>query len=386
MNHTNKFTGGLLALCVSIGLQTNAPAATDVPGDFSIMSPAEVAAHSAAMKSLQGAAREDYRNAQYQQLKKRALERGFKLPADPPWAASTTAAGSATTTAGLPPVPAPAAETAAETAARHAVMREKLEARREAMQQASEANLERLQQAANAQQQQVEAHLQAKQKSEVPQPDEQATRSELAADQPSLPTPANEPVAEPSVAAEAAAAEAPSPAGAKLPAEATLAKTPAPVTANDPDSQPRFAPIEIVEITTVTVSEPAPPAAPELSQAPTRPQPMTAKEASSEVPAAAGPGMPIGSDGQPYATSGAMAAYRESMRSRFDEYMQERQAQMEENARRQRQQHEAAMEQNRSMQPNWGRVQPPPYPAMPAYGPRYPTAYPGYRTPYWQQR
>lgn len=385
MNHPKQFTGGLLALCVSIGLQTNALAATDAPTDFRIMNPAEVTAHSAAMGSLQGTAREDYRNAQYQQLKKRALERGFKLPADPPWAGKTTAAGPAGT-AGLPPVPAPGAETPAETAARHAAMREKLEARREAMQQASEANLEHLQQAASAQQQQVEAQLQASREGGIPQPGEGATLSEAGTDQPSPATPAVTPVSEPAVAAEAAAIEAPNPADTGSPATATAAQTPAPpaapVAASDSGSEPRFAPVEIVEITTVTVPEP--PMAPVPPPAPARPTPMPAPPADSGKEVSAGTA--IGSDGQPYATSDAMAAYRESMRSRFDEYMQERQAQLEENARRQREKHEAAMEQSRSMQPNWGRFQPPPYPAMPAYGPRYPTAYPDYRTPYWQQR
>lgn len=83
----------------------------------------------------------------------------------------------------------------------------------------------------------------------------------------------------------------------------------------------------------------------------------------------------------------AMSAYRENMRTRFDEYMQERQMQMEENARRQREQHEAAMEQNRALRANRGPYAPYPYPAAPpSYGPRYPAAYPGYRTPYWQQQ
>ena len=385
MNHPKQFTGGLLALCVSIGLQANALAATDAPADFRIMNPAEVTAHSAAMGSLQGAAREDYRNAQYQQLKKRALERGFRLPADPPWAGTTTAAGPASA-AGLPPVPAPGAETPVETAARHAAMREKLEARREAMQQASEANLEHLQQAASAQQQQVEAQLQASRESGSPQPGKEAPLSEVGADQPSPATPAVTPVTEPAVATEATAVEAPNPAGTGSPATATAAQTPAPpaapMAASDSGSEPRFAPVEIVEITTVTLPEP--PMAPVPPPTPARPTPMPPPPADGGRGVSAGTA--IGSDGQPYATSDAMAAYRESMRSRFDEYMQERQAQLEENARRQREKHEAAMEQSRSMQPNWGRFQPPPYPAMPTYGPRYPTAYPDYRTPYWQQR
>ena len=81
-----------------------------------------------------------------------------------------------------------------------------------------------------------------------------------------------------------------------------------------------------------------------------------------------------------------MASYRDNMRSQFDQYMAERRAQMEENARLQREQHEAAMEKNRAMRANRPGFAPYPYPAAPpSYGPRYPAAYPGYRTPYWQQ-
>lgn len=86
----------------------------------------------------------------------------------------------------------------------------------------------------------------------------------------------------------------------------------------------------------------------------------------------------------PPATSN-VDTYRESMRSRFDEYMKERQAKRDEAMRLQREQREAALEQSRA-QMNRNRFQPPfPYPPGPAYGPRYPGAFPGYRTPYWQQ-
>ena len=81
----------------------------------------------------------------------------------------------------------------------------------------------------------------------------------------------------------------------------------------------------------------------------------------------------------------AMNAYRESMRARFDQYMQERQARHEENMRRQREQHEAAMEQGRTEAGRRFNAPYNPYPPMPGYGPRYPAAFPGYRTPYWQQ-
>jgi hypothetical protein len=94
----------------------------------------------------------------------------------------------------------------------------------------------------------------------------------------------------------------------------------------------------------------------------------------------------LGSVTPPYGDADAMTAYRNSMRTRFDERMKERQAQMEQKARRQREQHEAAMEQNRLMRASRPPHPPYPYPAAPpSYGPRYPAAYPGYRTPYWQQ-
>jgi hypothetical protein len=73
------------------------------------------------------------------------------------------------------------------------------------------------------------------------------------------------------------------------------------------------------------------------------------------------------------------------MRERFDTYLQERQAQQREAIRRQREQHEANIEQGLGWAPPANRFGPPPFRGMPVYGPRYPAAFPGYRTPYWQQ-
>jgi hypothetical protein len=55
---------------------------------FQIMSGDEVARHSVAMKSLQGAARDEYRNSHYEQLRRRAQEHGYWMPPRPPWAAT----------------------------------------------------------------------------------------------------------------------------------------------------------------------------------------------------------------------------------------------------------------------------------------------------------
>ena len=368
MIQQKQLAGGLLALGISIALQANVSAATDTPSTSWLMSEAEVAAHTAAMAKLEGAARDEYRNAQYEQLKQRAQVQGFKLPADPPWSKEAVN-------------PSVAASSEDAAAARHAEMREKLKARREAMQQASEANLERLQEAANAQQQQVQADQQRL--------DQESSKPPAITEVPQVPVPATETAAAPpSLAAPSVTAamppppptpypvattEAPthtSPAPMKAPVAMTAPQAPTPPTPPSPPTKaatniapvPRFAP---VEQTAAPIPEPVP------TQA-------LAIEANQPPPEAA-----LATD-QP---ADAMTAYRENMRTRFDEFMQERQMQMEENARRQREQHEAAMEQNRALRANRGPYAPYPYPAAPpSYGPRYPAAYPGYRTPYWQQQ
>lgn len=349
MIQQKQFVGGLLALGISIALQASASVVTDAPPTTLLMSEAEVNAHTAAMAKLEGQAREDYRNAQYEQLKKRAREQGFELPEKPPW-----------TTAATPPPKAAGGEDAA-AAARHAEMREKLQARREAMQQASEANLARLQEAAKAQQQQVDVQLQAERQrpaQDTPKP---------AADVPPVPVTAAVPAAPAPILmpepATAAVTEPPArPVPVKPPAPPTPPAPPSPPAkaTTAADRMPHFAPVE-------QIAAPEPPPA----------QTVAAGETGNSSPEAVAAGQ----------SSDAMAAYRENMRTRFDEYMQERQMQMEENARRQREQHEAAMEKNRALRANRGPYAPYPYPAAPpSYGPRYPAAYPGYRTPYWQQQ
>lgn len=357
MIQKKQFAGGIFALGMVIAVQATS-AATDASSTSWLMSETELAAHRATMATLEGPARDAYRNSQYEQLKQRALERGYKLPADPPWAATTSPDP---IPAATPAAAAPEEDAAAQAAARHAAMREKLQARREALQKDSETKLERLQAAANAQQQQVEVQLQ-----------DLGKAPETAADVPAVPAesvaPVTPPAAEPKPAP---AAPAPIAAAPPMPAAAPAAP-PAPLTPPMPPAAPAYTDMKQVD----SAPQFAPPEQPAPVIPPPQPDAVTANP----------PAKPAMVQ-QPYASSDAMAAYRESMRTRFDEYMKERQAQMEENAWRQRAQHEAAMEKNRSMRANRPGYAPYPYPAAPpSYGPRYPSAYPGYRSPYWQQQ
>ena len=92
MIQKKQFAGGLLGLVISITLQATS-AATDASATSRLMSEAELATHTATMAALEGQAREDYRNAQYEQLKKRALERGFELPGRPALGRSSSEPG-----------------------------------------------------------------------------------------------------------------------------------------------------------------------------------------------------------------------------------------------------------------------------------------------------
>ena len=88
----------------------------------------------------------------------------------------------------------------------------------------------------------------------------------------------------------------------------------------------------------------------------------------------------------PTDAAATMENYRQEMRERFDAYMKERQAKMEEMTRRQR---EVATPPQPPTPPTAMPSRPAmpygAYPNMPPYGPRYPAAFPGYQTPYWQQ-
>ena len=356
MTNLKQLLGGL----VGLGIIVVAPArATEAPA-FRIMNDQEIAAHTAAMANLQGTARDDYRNAQYEQLKIRAQKQGYRMPPSPPWAGAPADA------------PAEADTAASEAAARHEAMREKLQARRDEMQKASEANLTRPQEAAGVQQQEVQTQAQvptAEPTSPVTSTDALVARSE--------PAPAS-PVADGMAAKTPDAIPGPY-ASATPPAVEAPAAAETPIAPPMP-AEPRFAPPPPA----ITGLAPAPAAAPPMADAPP-PAPAT-DGADAQRSATEPTDSSVSATAMQFENADAMAAYRESMRSRFDMYMSERQAQHEENMRRQREQREATLEQNRAIQANRNRFQPYPYPAMPAYGPRYPAAYPGYRTPYWQQQ
>mgnify|MGYP001821696568 CR=1 FL=1 len=287
-----------------------------------LMSDAEIAVHTAKMAELEGQAREDYRNAQYQVLVQRAKAQGYDMPATPPWQAVAEAPA--------PAAPGPANESASQsdappandTAAAHAAMREKMRAHREALMQA-------------------------------------ANTPPSAEDVPVIPSS--------SEATPPATAPAEPPQAVVVPAAPPLAQADtsadvAPQAEADPPAS------EAVSAEVAPEARPQPPASP------VAPEP---------------PAPPMQAESQPNNVA-AMNAYREEMRSRFDAYMKERQAQMETMAQQQREQRESAWGSNYPvppMQPGAAPVPPMPYgyPNMPNYGPRYPSAYPGYRTPYWQQ-
>ena len=329
MTQHKRFTTGLVIIGLIIG--TQAAMANPAEPAFRIMSDEEIATHSEAMRSLQGAARDDYRNAQYDLLRQRALEQGYAMPATPPWGDATS--------------PVPATETAvAEAEARHAEMREKMQAHREAVQPSAPTQ-----------------ETTATESAAIPL---QEAVTEITAEQ----------AAEPAASAEAQIA-------ATAEAEGTESTTPiAQTDAQNTNPAP-------LQETPVASEPPPPPSADSASVAVIEVEPAVSPSAGADEAApietadAESKHSPDAIDN--YATSETMRDYRETMRARFDEYMRERQAQIDEAARRQREQHEAALEQNRAARP-----QPPayrPYPPMPPiYGPTYPGAFPGYGVPYWQ--
>lgn len=317
----------------------SAPLLTAQASTSALMSDDEIARHSAKMAQLEGQEREDYRNAQYQMLVQRAKQQGYDMPATPPWQAATEPTSTVSQTPVSGAAMSSSAATASDTAAAHAAMREKMRAHREA-----------LLQAANTPAPAVDVPTVAA-SSETVEPTVSSTA------EPASPMQSTQPAVNPVTPA------APPPVTAPAP---TPQADPAPVAAASPDDAPN-----------AEVVEPAPVARAQPPAGPTAPQPPVA------------PTPPMQSGSQPNSAA-AMNAYREQMRSRFDAYMQERQAQMEQMAQQQREQRESARVPSRPappMQPGAAPARPMPYgyPNMPAYGPRYPSAYPGYRTPYWQQ-
>ena len=138
--------GTLLTLAIASAMATGIAAAEGPSTTFRIMSDEEMAAHRMTMQALSGEAREEYRNAQYAQLRRRALDNGYRMPETPPWQAEASAPADAAAPAQTDSAAQSTAESAASTdaAARHNELREKLQAKRDAMQQAAMAERERV--------------------------------------------------------------------------------------------------------------------------------------------------------------------------------------------------------------------------------------------------
>lgn len=398
---TRRFSPNLMFILLFAGV-TSVSAQTE---PFAILTDDEIASHTATMAGLEGQAKEDYRNAQYQMLQQRAAKQGYAMPDTPPWQArAETLPASAAQTAS-----ASAAGPADEAAAAHAAMREKMRAHREA-----------LLEAANSPPPAADTPpATALSGAQGPVAPTQAANAPMPAPAPAMQPPTVAPVPPPTLSGESATPQqtantAPTPPVAAKPPQQTPSITAAPPTApvapqQPPDiaatppmapaaPKPPQKPSNIATPPSIAVTSPS--AAAPVEQAPTgsaatnkdAPIPMariqvptnrTAPVAPEPPAAPPSPARPAG--GQ--ADVATMNAYREEMRKRFDTYMQQRQTQMEELARQQR---EAAGANNRPappMQPSPVQPRPTPYgyPNMPAYGPRYPSAYPGYRTPYWQQ-
>ncbi len=376
MYQLKKSVRHLATAGVSLALSCGLHASGQETSDYSLMTESEIAAHTATMQVLQGAAREAYRDEQYERLRQRAREHGFLMPEVPPWQGQKTAGAAQAPEERDQEQPADSARDAAD---RHAAMRGKLEARREGIRQAAESSHEEPPVGAPA------APVAAA------SADATASKSPAAVPDTGLLTAGKESAGE---ASQAATLDPP----VQLPAEAepgAPAAKPADPGATTSDESGKVAGVDNAD-DLLHEAKPSPDTARTAVQppvAPPPPIPPSPPPAQQRVPAAdlAARGVPdanaapTGAPGTAHPSSEAMSAYRQTMRSRFDEYMQERQAQLEESARLQREQQEAAMGRSRAEAPH-PPLQPYPYPAMPPYGPRYPAAYPGYRTPYWQQR
>lgn len=395
MSQSKPLKAGLVALATAFGLpgMVGAGEAADAP--FRIMNAGEIATHTAAMKALEGSAREDYRNSQYAQLRERAAQYGYRMPEMPPW---QTAPGTALT----PAEPASTATTTEDdAAARHAELRAQMAASRAAVEQAGAAP----EPAAGSE---PTAETQAAPEEPAVAVAPSALPAALGTRDADLtaPTPPAAEAASPTMAAasdDAPAQVSRAPVTPLPPPPPVAPEAPSRVTAGGPQpparpaEMPRFVPPEVaaeaqavngeVETAEPTVAE-QPAMAPPPLPAPPMPPVTPVAPGSEQSPAEVGSVQ----DSDSAVATGEQAPmddYRAKMRARFDSYMQERQAQVEETARRQREQHEANMARNRATRPAYG-----PYPGMgpgagypagPGYGPRYPGAFPGYGAPYWQQ-
>ncbi len=372
MSQLLQVTASLVAVGVALASFPEAFATDSGASGYRLMNESEIAAHTATVQVLQGAAREEYRDAQYERLKQRALEHGFLMPDIPPWRSRSTAAVDAGQAV------APGAQPSPDAAAqRHAAMRSKLETRRAATQPASGAIAESTQAktGASAQPQAPSVHIGAASRESPPHKGQMATASETDDKIPRVATsevqqdpPVNDSTAD------------------RATGSANLSTA---VSSNGRhDERAGNAAAETID------SRPVQAGPLTAVQAPTPPIPPTAPAPPPAYKPGSGPG--IGAQAVPSpaaeppaaaanASAEAMKAYQDSMRARFDGYMKERQAQLDADMQRQREQQQAALARKRIEAPRYP-VQPYPYPAMPAYGPRYPAAFPGYREPYWQQR
>ncbi|MCB1774783.1 MAG: hypothetical protein KDI88_14300 [Gammaproteobacteria bacterium] len=311
-------TGFLCTLALA-----TAPSGAATDDGFRIMSEQEADAHRQVMASMDDAAREAYRNAQYAQLRQRAAENGFSLPETPPW--SEQAADD---------------NLQAEFVARHEAMRARLDAHRAARQPPAEPATD----------------LVVATETVITPVDEPATAATAEETRPVA-------SADATVATATGTISSPpiTPAAAMPALQPAAAEEPLADRAGDTTAEPR-------PVTSARPAPPTPPVMPTPPRAPASPAQGTARTTADEPGAGA---------------TDTTAAYRKQMRTRFDDYLKERQAQQDENLRLQREQHEAQM-QNRTWFQSGPRIPPYPYPSARNYPPRYPSAPPAYRSPYWQ--
>lgn len=316
------FTGCLCVFTVSMST------AADADDGFRIMSEQEADAHRQVMASMDASAREAYRNAQYAQLRQRAAANGYSMPAAPPW--SEHGAGD---------------NQQEEIIARHEAMRARLDAHRAARQAQAEAP----------------ADTDAVDTTDVTNTREPVAPARADSTSPLAADPAGA-VSPPAATSSAQQANAPVDNASRAGAGRT--EKPAPTkneTAGDSvgDAPPAA--------NTVAAARPAPPVMPTPPLTPVSPGQNSDRAAADNTDASAA----------------TMATYREQMRARFDDYLKERQAQQDETIRLQREQRENQM-QNRTWFQSGPRIPPYPYPSARSYPPRYPSAPPAYRSPYWQ--
>jgi hypothetical protein len=291
------------------------------------------------MARLSGDEREAYRNARYAELRQRAIDHGFHLSIEPPWATSPTE----------------------QAASRHAAMRAKLEARRLALQSTASAQPSERPPEAGA---------------VVPAPHVQSvTASTDTPGEPTTTIAATTVQGKQAVArdAEANATDQPQQPAVPPAAPATADQAPEPVATGQLVTAPSAA-NATGSIPAATnrerLNRPAPPTPP------VRPTPPhNAESVASAATAEQAAGAVSNRD--------AMDEYRQKMRAKFDEFLQQRQAQQDEARRQQREKIETQAAQNRIWFPSGPRAPAYPYTVNPAYGPRQPMGFPAYRAPYW---